>query len=151
MLNIINIAEKVNLIAKRLNWNIDVSNVMVFILEDINNSFYNGEYICIKSNQSSINQELDLVHEYMHHIQDQGCKLSYTTSDIKDDYYRRREEIDARLFTLLYIIDEFGIEGFNLLKDTLIKGISWKDTNLRQAIKETKDEKLKKLLTKEIA
>lgn len=151
MLNVNDIAIKVNLITNRLEWNIDVSNVKVFILEDIDNSFYDGEYIYIKSNQSAINRELDLVHEYMHYIQSKGYRLSYTISNIEDDYYRRREEIDARLFTLLYIIDEFGIEGFNLLKHILVKGIDWQDTNLRQAIKETKDKQLKELLTKEIA
>ena len=150
MLNVNDIAVKVNLITNRLEWNIDVSNVKVFILEDIDNSFYDGEYIYIKSNQSAINRELDLVHEYMHYIQSKGYRLSYTISNIEDDYYRRREEIDARLFTLLYVIDEFGIEGFNLLKDILIKGIDWQDINLRQAIKETKDKQLKELLTKEI-
>lgn len=151
MLNVNDIAVKVNLIANRLEWDIDVSNVKVFILEDIDNSFYDGECIYIKSNQSAINRELDLVHEYMHYIQSKGYRLSYTISNIEDDYYRRREEIDARLFTLLYVMHIFGIEGFNLLKHILVKGIDWQDVNLRQAIKETKDKQLKELLTKEIA
>jgi hypothetical protein len=141
------IKEKINkLIKERLHWDFDVSNVNVYFL-DVENSYFNGEEIVIASSLPPLLREINIVHEIMHYLQLNGFALSYDGKDTNEENeWERRHEIDARLFSLLYVLTEFGIEGFNLVKHIAANGITWDNQNLLLAINETKDKELKQLL-----
>lgn len=147
MINVNKIAQTINKLVKdQLGWNIDVSNVNVFFM-DVDNSFYNGEFIVIDSKLSDFDREINLVHEYMHYIQDCNYFFSYDGIDtFEDNEFERTHEIDARLFSLLYINYVFGSEGVILLKSILTKNIDSNNSNLISAINNVKHQELKDLL-----
>ena len=145
------VTQRINkLIKERLHWDIDISNVNVFFM-DVENSYYNGEFIVINSKLSDIERELDMVHEYMHYIQDKGYTLSYDgEKSNEENECARNYEIDARLFTLLYVIDQFGMYGFDHFKKITIEGTNWFNNNIQKAIGKIKDKELKELMIKEL-